>query len=135
MTISKTHSFVLFSTATAVTIASSISTISDSFDVDTSADSITIQVKASTPGTPDSTDQVEFYLVRTVGNVGEGTDVFESSAQGLYVATADMNDENPSVVLVDGIGANFKSGKVYALGRGTANSYEISASLYTRKVT
>lgn len=61
-----------------------------------------IELKADHGGTPGAGDTIDFWLLQTLGDPdGSGSNEFETDEQGTFLATLDLNADDPAVSVVE----------------------------------
>ena len=107
-------------------IPASTNKMSDIFSFSETTVQASVEVKANTGGTPASGDTVEFYLLATIGNPDNVSDIeYASTDHGIFLATLDTNTDNPAVKIIT-IPMPLLGGIIYAKSNASANSITIS---------
>lgn len=131
MSITQNETQVQWAAANSVSVSAGGNQTSDEFNLDASCVAAQIELKADNSTTPAADDQIDFYLLQTLGDPdGASTDEFDTVGHALFLARLDTNDEDPAIKTVP-LPIPFKGGKIYATGAdsGTTNAITVSATI------
>lgn len=130
MTVSKAASQITWSTSNSVSVSAGGNQTSDAGTFASDSFDAMVTMKADNAGTPAAGDTVNFYLLYTTGDPdGAGSDEYDTTEQGTYLATLDTNADNPAQKTVK-ISPIAKGYKLYAVSNASSNSITISAEIY-----
>lgn len=93
---------VTWSASNSTSVAGGGTATSDTATVAATAFQAQIELKADHGGTPTAGDIMEFWLLQTLGDPdGTGTNEFETDEQATYLASLDLNADDPARTVVE----------------------------------
>jgi hypothetical protein len=131
MAIEKAETQITFDTGTAYdTVAASGNTTSDAMTFSADAFAAQIECKADNGGTPADGDEVDFYILYTLGDPdGASSDEYDTVDHASLLCTLDTYAEDPAIKTVP-VNPVAKGFEIYVVSRAASNSHTISCTLY-----
>ena len=129
MTIAVSELQVLWAASVATSIAAGGNSTSDALTVSAEAIDLTIVCKADNQGSANVSDQVDAYVLYSVGDPdGSGTIEYVSTGHAVFIGRMDTTIEEPALI-TGRLNPNVQSLKIYAVNNSTARSMTFSATM------
>lgn len=102
MALARNEIQVTWSSSNSTSVSGGGTATSDEANLSDTAFQAQIELKADHGGTPASGDTMDFWLLQTLGDPdGASTNEFETDEQGTFLATLDLNADDPAIAVVE----------------------------------